>query len=72
MIQMDEFVNSVRELVKSLEEFSPMPESKWGKMLSKLKEHLAEFDNYDPTPWCTWCGAMKSEQCNCGPRAEND
>ncbi len=28
--------------------------------------------DYDPTPWCDGCGAMKPENCHCGPIAEND
>lgn len=27
---------------------------------------------YDPTPWCSGCGARKRSQCDCGPLAEND
>jgi hypothetical protein len=29
-------------------------------------------DNYDPTPWCSACGARKREDCHCGPIAENN
>jgi hypothetical protein len=29
--------------------------------------------NYnDPTPWCSHCGAKRRQDCNCGPKAEND
>jgi hypothetical protein len=34
----------------------------------ELKEIAAEMD---PTPWCHWCGAAESDQCSCGPIAEN-
>lgn len=27
---------------------------------------------YDPTPWCSGCGAMKQKNCDCGPIAAND
>jgi len=27
--------------------------------------------NYDPTPWCTWCGSMTKTGCDCGPIADN-
>jgi hypothetical protein len=27
--------------------------------------------DYDPTPWCTWCGAKTHDRCGCGPFAEN-
>jgi len=30
------------------------------------------WENYDPTPWCAGCGAMKQKDCHCGPIAEND
>lgn len=30
------------------------------------------FRNYDPTPWCAGCGARFSDQCECGPIAENN
>jgi hypothetical protein len=32
----------------------------------------ADDPNYDPTPWCSGCGAMKRSQCDCGPIAENE
>jgi hypothetical protein len=25
----------------------------------------------DPTPYCSWCGAMEVDQCHCGPICEN-
>jgi hypothetical protein len=28
--------------------------------------------DYDPTPWCSGCGAMKKSDCHCGPIAENE
>lgn len=28
--------------------------------------------NYDPTPYCSGCGAMRKSDCNCGPLAENE
>jgi hypothetical protein len=28
--------------------------------------------DYDPTPWCSGCGAMKPSQCDCGPIADNN
>lgn len=46
-------------------------------------ERCAEFDeihdqncpthpDYDPTPWCSGCGARKRSDCHCGPIADND
>ena len=28
--------------------------------------------DYDPTPWCSGCGAMRKVDCHCGPIAENE
>lgn len=40
------------------------------KDLIKIKGDSDE--DYDPTPHCTWCGAMSAKNCKCPPRAEND
>lgn len=34
--------------------------------------HPALDPDYDPTPWCSGCHAMRESQCHCGPIAEND
>ena len=26
-----------------------------------------EHPDYDPTPWCSGCGAMYKRDCHCGP-----
>jgi hypothetical protein len=41
---------------------------------AELIEEIHEFiaDNYDPTPWCSSCGAMRKANCDCGPIADND
>ena len=31
-----------------------------------------ENPDYDPTPWCTGCGARRRVDCHCGPLADND
>jgi|HubBroStandDraft_1064217.scaffolds.fasta_scaffold477442_3 hypothetical protein len=42
-------------------------------LFAEYKEDHPERDpDYDPTPWCSWCGAMKASHCACGPIAEND
>jgi hypothetical protein len=33
---------------------------------------LAGYNDGDPTPWCTGCGAMTKEKCDCLPIAENN
>lgn len=29
-------------------------------------------DDYDSTPWCTYCRSKTSAGCKCGPLADND
>jgi hypothetical protein len=29
-------------------------------------------EEIDPTPWCSGCGAIEAEQCECGPICENN
>ena len=29
-------------------------------------------ENYDPTPWCGYCGSKTRRGCDCGPIARND
>lgn len=31
-----------------------------------------ESEEYDPTPYCGWCGVKNDADCKCKPRAEND
>lgn len=31
-----------------------------------------EDEDYDPTPWCNGCGAMRKADCHCGPIADNE
>lgn len=35
------------------------------------REEQAAKEDYDPTPWCHWCGAMEQSDCDCGPIAAN-
>ena len=28
--------------------------------------------DYDPTPWCSGCGARRQRDCDCGEIAENE
>jgi hypothetical protein len=32
----------------------------------------ADIENYDPSPWCQYCGAKRERDCDCGPIAENN
>lgn len=34
--------------------------------ISKMTEDV------DPTPWCGGCGAMRKDDCHCGPIAANE
>jgi hypothetical protein len=29
-------------------------------------------EDYDPTPWCSYCRARTSKGCKCGPLADNE
>lgn len=40
------------------------------KYIARLRRDIA--DNYDPTPWCSGCGAKEAKNCHCEPIAEND
>lgn len=43
------------------------------EMFDEYARAMPERDpDYDPTPWCSGCGAMKASHCACGPIAEND
>jgi hypothetical protein len=34
--------------------------------------HFDIDPDYDPTPWCSYCGAKRAKQCKCPPTADND
>jgi hypothetical protein len=45
----------------------------WSNLPSAMRARIKEtVDNYDPTPWCHQCGAMRQVDCHCGPIADND
>jgi hypothetical protein len=37
-----------------------------------LKELQGLVENYDPSPWCSACGARRQADCHCGPIADNE
>ncbi len=37
-----------------------------------LKEDNDRADNYDPSPYCQYCGARQAKECDCGPIADNN
>ena len=37
----------------------------------ECREEKQYGDEYDPTPWCHWCGAVSIEDCDCGSIADN-
>lgn len=43
-----------------------------GHMLRWIGPSREEEANYDPTPWCAYCGARTKKECNCGELAAND
>ncbi len=54
----------------------------WNYRVQKLEQPVALDDDepepslydedYDPTPYCAHCGAMKSANCHCGPISPDD
>ena len=36
-------------------------------VLENAGVEVPDDPNYDPTPYCAICGAMKSKDCKCGP-----
>ena len=46
----------------------PCPECDEGEHVSRCYLH----PEYDPTPWCSGCGAKRKHDCHCGPIAENE
>lgn len=46
---MDEFVGSVRKMIKELEEFNPKPDTPWGNLLKRLKRELAAYELDKPS-----------------------
>ena len=49
-----------------------LPEDIYECPLCGTREGMRDLDNYDPTPYCSGCGAMTKAKCNCGPIADND
>ena len=41
-------------------------DEEWDELLMEVEE------NYDPTPWCSGCGAMRKADCDCGEIAANE
>jgi hypothetical protein len=35
-------------------------------------QNCPNHPDYDPTPWCSYCGARRKSDCDCGPLAENE
>lgn len=42
------------------------------QVIIKIRPISNESEEYDPTPYCGWCGANNETDCKCGPRADND
>jgi len=45
---------------------------KAGALIAAEIDRLQRLANYDPTPYCGICKAMKRENCDCPPIAKND
>lgn len=40
--------------------------------IQNVVEDASDEMSQDPTPWCTGCGAMLQQNCDCGPIAANE
>jgi hypothetical protein len=64
-------MKDVGELVEVLNRITD-----WSVASNMKKEILSCFiqnqTEKDPTPWCSACGAMRANNCECGPIAENE
>lgn len=52
------------EIIAALEDEAAELDPQWQK--------LKKFADADPTPWCTGCGSMTKEGCECGPIVDNN
>jgi hypothetical protein len=43
-----------------------------GYMEAMSARNRGADEEIDPTPWCSGCGAIEAEQCECGPICENN
>jgi hypothetical protein len=56
----------LEELQSEWEQCVDPSSSSWPAFLAKA------IDNYDPSPWCQYCGAKTRKACDCGPIANNN
>ena len=56
--------------LKDFEEFKEYYLKDLQDIISGIENH--KTNDFDPTPYCSHCGAIKKIHCNCGPIAEND
>jgi len=72
---------SIREETKKERLINLRVTEKMFRILSEMKINISdtcrkalekEIDNYDPSVWCSACGAKSAKKCKCGPIAKND
>jgi hypothetical protein len=44
----------------------------WLNRVNDCARNRGADEEIDPTPWCSGCGAIEAEQCECGPICENN
>ena len=57
-----------------------MEEILWPSLIDENEDYeLSDEDgdpsvdsDYDPTPYCSWCGAKTAKNCDCGPISPDD
>lgn len=56
-----------------LEETEPLRDyMHWCMTQHDIQSWLPLFEQEDPTPWCSGCGARHQKDCDCGPIANNE
>lgn len=68
-------LEELKPVLEQLEIFNKKfsPGDDWfPEMLRAYKALVAFEGECDPTPWCSYCGAMTRPKCRCGPIAENE
>lgn len=66
----DEKCEELAEYFTQGPEYAGIPRDELAQAIQDAVESF--IDNYDPTPWCSACGARFRDQCECGPIAENE
>lgn len=63
-----------RKLVEAaIPKVTPLPPCERCAQFEEVHDqNCPDHPDYDPTPYCSACGARKRSDCHCGPLASND